>query len=208
MLEIQREAIVADVTAQSVSLISRELDALQNYLNAFSTQAAIIAGFSLWEVQTPLDSASEAVAGAYFIFSILSQCSLIIVCVHAGLVSARASTFALTSGSSNAMRQAVLMVRQDVAVVQVEYAVGVVSFLAALMVEYGSVGKIPSYPPWQKVCNVGIVASTLVAIFVIAVRSSRRYRYDGGQKAVVSGDAFVRMAAAGAAPTAVSLSAE
>ena len=135
MLEIQREAIVADVTAQSVNLIGRELDSLQNYLNAFSTQAAIIAGFSLWEGQTPLVDASDAVAGIYYIFSILSQCSLIIVCVHAGLVSARASTFALTSGNSNAMRQTVLMVRQDVVAVQIEYAIGIVAFLIALMVE-------------------------------------------------------------------------
>ena len=42
MLEVQREAIVAEAAAASQSLIGRELESLSNYLNAIGTQAAVL----------------------------------------------------------------------------------------------------------------------------------------------------------------------
>ena len=47
MLEVQREAIVADANAASTGLIYRELQCLQYYLGTIGTQSALVGGFSV-----------------------------------------------------------------------------------------------------------------------------------------------------------------
>ena len=87
-------------------------------------------------------------------------------------------------------RLAVMMVRQDCWAVQFEYSVGIVAFIVATTIEYGS-GKGAAVLSWQRALNVSILGITLLVVSLITWRSARRYRYDSNYK--VSGDAFLRM---------------
>jgi len=206
MLEVEREAIVADVTAQSQHLIAAELDALLNFMNSLSTSAAVFVGFSLWVYETPMSDASIGSSNGrsfwvslYYVFACISMCAYIVVCVTATLVSSSAATYGLTSDNPQAVRQAVLMVRQDRKIVLVAFGLGVSFMLLALAVEYGShVGS----STFQVATNLTAIFCTFMALGIITWRTNQRYHYDGKTSALLSGDAFLRMGPADAAAAA------
>lgn len=203
MLQVQRDAIVADVTAQTQHLIARELDALLNFMNSLAITSGVLGGFSLWVYETPMsdksiggtgDTMPKPYAVLYYVFSCISLCSYIVVCVTASLVSAQASTFGMTSDSPQAVRDAVLMVRQDRTLVLFAFGAGVAFMLAALAVEYASDALLT-----ETVINLCVILSTLIIIAIIFWRTFKRYRYLPKEHAAVSGDAFLKMG--GSLPT-------
>ena len=202
MLEVQREAILADVTAQSQHLQARELDAILNFVNSLAAQAAFLGGwFSMWSYETTINKGSsidnggsnaqykDAVVVLYYVFSCVSICAFVITCVAAALISSSATVFGLTSGSPQAVGQAVLKVREDRSMVMAAFGVGVVSFLLALILQYGTDAIRLS----ERILNTIILCLTLIGIVIISWRTLSRHRYVGLTQANVSGDEFLKM---------------
>jgi len=193
MLEVQREAIVAEAAAASQSLIGRELESLSNYLNAIGTQAAVMLGGTIWlyGASDLVDTVNTVPRGFYYILCCLSLCSLSIVCVTSTLIAARAATYALTSSNQSAMRHTVLRLRWDCFFLQVAYAVGIVAFLFALIISYITNTDAPAF---EAATNIVIVSLTIVIMGAVSCRAYKRYPgIEKAESPVVSGEAFLRI---------------
>ena len=132
---------------------------------------------------------SDAALVSYYVFTCAALCFYIITIVYAALVSGFSATYALTSGDPQAMRQAVLMVRQDRRYVIVIFIFGVVCMLLALSIQYATPGVILG----QLVTNLLILILTLLVIGGMTLRVKHRYPYDEQDHAMVSGDDFLMM---------------
>lgn len=199
MLEVQREAIVADANAASTGLIYRELQCLQYYLGTIGTQSALVGGFSVGlfnlDVFPDGDSIDSAIESSYYLFASVSAGALLWTVIATSLVSSRAATMGLTGVTVSSMRQAVIMMKQDQRLIDLTFYTGIVTFLLAMF----ALLQARQIEVWLRVLCCVVFGASLLGIICFARRTQQRYKHSLVVSAVVSGDEFVRMGRRGTA---------